>query len=92
MLDRAVRWSLGRPRLVALAALWLLIVGGLYVRDLKIDLLPARQVEQQIERPLEAVEPHQHGVVAVGLRVGGAIVQSRVWRRGRHRVPPSRTG
>jgi len=41
MLDRAVRWSLGRPRLVALAALWLLIVGGLYIRDLKIDLLPA---------------------------------------------------
>ena len=41
MLDRAVRWSLGRPRLVALAALWLLIVGGLYIRDLKLDLLPA---------------------------------------------------
>jgi len=41
MLDRAVRWSLGRPRLVALAALWLLIAGGLYVRDLKLDLLPA---------------------------------------------------
>jgi Cu/Ag efflux pump CusA len=54
MLDRVVRWSLGRPRLVVMAALWLLIAGGLYVHDLKIDLLPAlapAQVDVDTEAP-----------------------------------------
>jgi Cu/Ag efflux pump CusA len=41
MLDRVVRWSLDRPRIVAWAALWLLVAGAFYVRDMKIDLLPA---------------------------------------------------
>jgi Cu/Ag efflux pump CusA len=41
MLDRVVRWSLDRPRLLAWAALWLLVAGVFYVRDTKVELLPA---------------------------------------------------
>ncbi|HEX3919911.1 MAG TPA: efflux RND transporter permease subunit [Caulobacteraceae bacterium] len=40
MLRRWVRWSLHRPRLVAWACLWLLILGGLYASSLQMDLLP----------------------------------------------------
>jgi Cu/Ag efflux pump CusA len=40
MLRRSVRWSLHRPRLIAAACLWLLILGGLYVWRLQMDLLP----------------------------------------------------
>jgi Cu/Ag efflux pump CusA len=41
MLGRVVRWSLQRPRLVAWAALWVAILAGVYVHDIKLDLLPA---------------------------------------------------
>lgn len=40
MLRRAVRWSLHRPHLLAWACIWALILGGLFVSDIPIDLLP----------------------------------------------------
>jgi multidrug efflux pump subunit AcrB len=41
VLHRIVRWSLQRPRLVVWAALWAAILSLAYVRDMKLDLLPA---------------------------------------------------
>ncbi len=40
MLAGVVRWSLERPRLIAWACLWFLVCGGLWVRDIRFDLLP----------------------------------------------------
>jgi Cu/Ag efflux pump CusA len=40
MLSRIVRWSLQRPRLVVWAALWVALLGAVYVRDMQLDLLP----------------------------------------------------
>jgi Cu/Ag efflux pump CusA len=54
MLGRVVRWSLARPRLAVFAALWLLIVGGLYVRDLTFGLPPTlapAQADVETEAP-----------------------------------------
>ena len=85
MLDRVVRWSLDRPRLVALAALWLLIAGGLYVRDPKIDLLPPlapAKVDVDTEAPglvaeqVEATVTHPIESVLLGTP-GVASVTSR---------------
>lgn len=40
MLERLVRWSLDRPRLIGLACIWFLAFGLFYVRDIRVDLLP----------------------------------------------------
>jgi CzcA family heavy metal efflux pump len=40
VLERVVRWSLERPRLIAFACLWFLVWGVLNVRDMRFELLP----------------------------------------------------
>jgi len=40
MLAKIARWSLERPRLIALACLWFVVWGALWVRDARFDLLP----------------------------------------------------
>jgi CzcA family heavy metal efflux pump len=40
VLERIVRWSLDRPRLIAWACLWFLVWGLFFMRDVKLDLLP----------------------------------------------------
>ncbi len=54
MLSAIVRWSLARPRLVAVAALVLLIYGGLVLAHAKFDVFPEfvpAQAEVQTEAP-----------------------------------------
>ena len=58
MLAQAVRWSLRRPRLVAWASLWALLLGGLLASRLPLDLLPNTA-------PLQAtIETEAPGLVA----------------------------
>jgi CzcA family heavy metal efflux pump len=54
MLARVVRWSLERPRLIALACLWFLAWGAFFMRDVKFDLMPElapAQTSIQTEAP-----------------------------------------
>ena len=54
MLSAIVRWTLGRPRLVAAAALLLLIYGGIVLKAAKFDVFPdfvPAQAEIQTEAP-----------------------------------------
>ena len=54
MLTAIVRWSLGRPRLVAAFALLLLIYGAFVLRSAKFDVFPdfvPAQAEVQTEAP-----------------------------------------
>ncbi|WP_304190142.1 efflux RND transporter permease subunit [Phenylobacterium aquaticum] len=59
MLAALVRWSLNRPRLVAVAALLLLIYGGVVLAHAKFDVFPdfvPAQAEVQTEAPGLAAE------------------------------------
>ncbi len=40
MVAAIIRWTLGRPRLIALACVCFLAWGGFYVRDMRFELLP----------------------------------------------------
>src|ERR1700722_4827402 len=54
MLAGVVRWSLERPRLLALACFWFLAWGAFFVRDVKFDLMPElapAQTSIQTEAP-----------------------------------------
>ena len=54
MLAGVVRWSLERPRLIALACFWFLAWGAFFVRDVKFDLMPElapAQTSIQTEAP-----------------------------------------
>ena len=54
MLARVVRWSLERPRLIALACVWFLAWGAFFMRDVKFDLMPElapAQTSIQTEAP-----------------------------------------
>src|ERR1700760_4173776 len=77
MLSAIVRWSLGRPRLVAAFALLLLIYGAIVLKGAKFDVFPdfvPAQAEIQTEAPgLDAEQAEQ---LAAG---GGGAGQ----RRGR---------
>jgi len=68
MLTAIVRWSLSRPRLVAVAALLLLIYGGFELRAAKFDVFPdfvPAQAEIQTEAPGLAAEQVEQLVTRV---------------------------
>ena len=76
MLSAIVRWSLARPRLVAVAALVLLIYGGLTLSRAKFDVFPdfvPAQAEVQTEAPgLTAEQVEQLVTRPVEQAVNGA--------------------
>jgi CzcA family heavy metal efflux pump len=76
MLSAIVRWSLGRPRLVAAFALLLLIYGAVVLRGAKFDVFPdfvPAQAEIQTEAPgLDAEQVEQLVTRVVEQSVNGA--------------------
>jgi CzcA family heavy metal efflux pump len=76
VLAAIVRWSLARPRLVAVAALLLLIYGGVVLRHAKFDVFPdfvPAQAEVQTEAPgLTAEQVEQLVTRPVEQAVNGA--------------------
>src|SRR6201996_3597478 len=76
MLSALVRWSLGRPRLVAAFALLLLIYGGIVLKGAKFDVFPdfvPAQAEIQTEAPgLDAGQVEQLVTRVVEQKVNGA--------------------
>jgi CzcA family heavy metal efflux pump len=76
MLSAIVRWSLGRPRLVAALAVLLLVYGGLVLKGAKFDVFPdfvPAQAEIQTEAPgLDAQQVEQLVTRVVEQSVNGA--------------------
>ncbi|HEY4032095.1 MAG TPA: efflux RND transporter permease subunit [Caulobacteraceae bacterium] len=76
MLSAIVRWSLGRPRLVAAFAILLLIYGGIVLKGAKFDVFPdfvPAQAEIQTESPgLDAGQVEQLVTRVVEQAVNGA--------------------
>jgi CzcA family heavy metal efflux pump len=76
MLNAIVRWSLGRPRLVAAFAVLLLAYGGVVLRGAKFDVFPdfvPAQAEIQTEAPgLDAEQVEQLVTSVVEQAVNGA--------------------
>jgi CzcA family heavy metal efflux pump len=76
MLSAIVRWSLGRPRLVAAFAVLLLVYGGVVLRGAKFDVFPdfvPAQAEIQTEAPgLDAEQVEQLVTRVVEQKVNGA--------------------
>ena len=76
MLNAIVRWSLGRPRLIAVAALLLLIYGGIVLKGAKFDVFPdfvPAQAEIQTESPgLDAEQVEQLVTRVIEQSVNGA--------------------
>ena len=76
MLSAIVRWSLGRPRLVAAFALLLLIYGAIVLRTAKFDVFPdfvPAQAEIQTEAPgLDAEQVEQLVTRVVEQSVNGS--------------------
>src|SRR3569833_36367 len=76
MLSAIVRWSLGRPRLVAALALLLLLYGGIVLKGAKFDVFPdfvPAQAEIQTEAPgLDAEQVEQLVTRVVEQSVNGA--------------------
>jgi len=76
MLSAIVRWSLGRPRLVAAFALLLLIYGAIVLKSAKFDVFPdfvPAQAEIQTEAPgLDAEQVEQLVTRVVEQSVNGA--------------------
>jgi len=76
MLSAIVRWSLGRPRLVAAFAVLLLVYGTIVLKDAKFDVFPdfvPAQAEIQTEAPgLDAEQVEQLVTRVVEQAVNGA--------------------
>src|SRR6201985_206985 len=76
MLSAIVRWSLGRPRLVAAFALLLLVYGGIVLKDAKFDVfpdfVPAQAESQPGARGLDAEQVEQLVTRVVEQSVNGA--------------------
>src|ERR1700743_447458 len=83
MMTGIIRWSLERPRLIAFACLWFVVLGLFYVRDIPLDLTPnlaPAETTIQTEAPgliAEQVEELVTRPIEAGLIGGAGVAQVR---------------